>query len=147
MEHTIENKAKFFALYWGQDVFRIKDGIDNPGKHIISNNYVDHLVLKNLSDITDKDAIEVFKIIGGEKINPDNYEENSKGFFNQNDSDQYIIFEKEGVEFWVDDFQLSKDHNKTLRLFDYLRLKGYALPYNGLSVEDQIEYGWIKLTN
>jgi len=28
---------------------------------------------------------------------------------------------------------------------DYLRSKGYALPYMGLSVEKQVEYGWIKL--
>lgn len=27
----------------------------------------------------------------------------------------------------------------------YLRSKGYALPWMGLSVEQQIEYGWIKL--
>ncbi len=28
---------------------------------------------------------------------------------------------------------------------DYLRSKGYALPYNGLSVEQLIKFGWIKL--
>lgn len=28
---------------------------------------------------------------------------------------------------------------------DYLRSKGYALPWMGLSVEQLIEYGWIKL--
>ena len=33
----------------------------------------------------------------------------------------------------------------SLNLYDYLRSKGYALPYMGLSVEKQIEYGWIKL--
>lgn len=28
---------------------------------------------------------------------------------------------------------------------DFLRSKGYALPWMGLSVETMIEYGWIKL--
>ena len=29
---------------------------------------------------------------------------------------------------------------------DYLRSKGYALPWMGLSVDEMIEVGWIKLT-
>lgn len=28
---------------------------------------------------------------------------------------------------------------------DYLRSKGYVLPYMDLSVEDLIEYNWVKL--
>lgn len=28
---------------------------------------------------------------------------------------------------------------------DYLRSKGYALPWMDLSVEDLVEYGWVKL--
>lgn len=28
---------------------------------------------------------------------------------------------------------------------DCLRSKGYALPYLGVSVEDQIEFGWVRL--
>ena len=28
---------------------------------------------------------------------------------------------------------------------DYLRSRGYAMPFCGLSVEQQIEYGWVKL--
>lgn len=29
--------------------------------------------------------------------------------------------------------------------YDYLRSRGYALPFMGISVEQQIEAGWIKL--
>jgi hypothetical protein len=29
--------------------------------------------------------------------------------------------------------------------YDYLRSKGYALAFHDLSVEDLINYGWIKL--
>jgi hypothetical protein len=30
-------------------------------------------------------------------------------------------------------------------LHDYLRSKGYALPWMGLSVDELVEYGWVKL--
>ena len=32
-----------------------------------------------------------------------------------------------------------------LHVFDYLRSKGYALPWMDLLVEDLVEYGWVKL--
>lgn len=32
-----------------------------------------------------------------------------------------------------------------IAIVDFLRSKGYALPWNGISVEEQIEFGWIKL--
>ena len=32
-----------------------------------------------------------------------------------------------------------------IQSLDYLRSKGYAVPYMDLSVEDLVEYGWIKL--
>ena len=31
------------------------------------------------------------------------------------------------------------------RKVDYLRSKGYAIPWNGISVEEMIEFGWVKL--
>ena len=34
----------------------------------------------------------------------------------------------------------------SVKIFDYLRSKGYALSYLGLSVEEMVEAGWIKLT-
>lgn len=30
---------------------------------------------------------------------------------------------------------------------DYLRSKSYALPWNGITVEEMIEWGWVKLKN
>ena len=33
----------------------------------------------------------------------------------------------------------------SLKDFDYLRDKGYALPWRGISVKKQIEYGWITI--
>lgn len=39
----------------------------------------------------------------------------------------------------------SENQNAIDTAIDYLRSKGYALPYLGISVEEQIEFGWIKL--
>ena len=32
-----------------------------------------------------------------------------------------------------------------LNVYDFLRSKGYALPWMGLSVEKLVEYGWVVL--
>src|SRR5690606_7111537 len=70
MENTIENKAKFFALYWGQEIMKESDNdlnetvyFANPhaNQSKISNYYLE---LKTLSSISDEDAIEVSTIWG-----------------------------------------------------------------------------------
>lgn len=40
---------------------------------------------------------------------------------------------------------LNNLYSLLIETIDYIRSKGYALPWMGLSVEQQIEYGWIKL--
>ena len=42
-------------------------------------------------------------------------------------------------------FQEFDDLELSIKTGDYFRSKGYALSYMGLSVEDLVEYGWIKL--
>lgn len=39
----------------------------------------------------------------------------------------------------------SLDPLKVIQVIDYLRSKGYVLPWMGLSVEKLVEYGWVKL--
>jgi hypothetical protein len=39
----------------------------------------------------------------------------------------------------------SKAEATKASVVDYLRSKGYALPFLGMSVEEQINLGWIKL--
>jgi len=125
MGNTSENKAKFFAQYWGQNVLHRKDGsyvsvcFLNP----IKDRY---LFLKPLSSITDEDAIEVGRIVF------------------PNLTDTQLILVKDGV---VNIFSSgwNIDGLRMLKIFDYLRWEGYALPWMGLSVGKQIEYGWVKL--
>lgn len=132
MENTKENKEKFFTQYWGQELAFISDE-----EFIVDHNFIyrqqftpdiSYLQLTPLSKITDKDAIKVARIIGfgGESDHAINCGKHvCKHLF---DFESNQIFVKKG-----------------LRLFDYLRSKGYALPYNGLSVEELINRGWIKL--
>ena len=127
MELTLENKAKFMYQYWGQEVFKLQ-GLDK----IYKSPYVevldeDHLLLKQLSSITDEDAIEVSKIV--------------RNFYTKEP-----LFSISEVKLFLSDWMSSVDFIAlALYINDYLRSKGYALPWMGLSVEEMIEAGWIKL--
>jgi hypothetical protein len=113
-----ENKVKFFALYWGQevlfdDLYGNKNLIVNSG---INLNWVNWSIeLKPLSLITDEDA---------EVINLTSEDYNEDGWV-----------DKDGLfYFWA------------FQDIDYLRSKGYALHWMGLSVKEMVDAGWIKLT-
>lgn len=125
MENTLSNKAKFFVLYWGQRILFSKNdpagySIRNKFEHSEDLDTEDFLQLKPLSSITDED----FDFIMNDSImNPD-----------PSDGDPVFTFE-------IGCLKLSD-----LTTTDYLRSKGYALPWMGLSVEKLQEYGWIKIT-
>lgn len=106
-KNTLENKAKFFAQYWGQNV------VGNIGDYFNRT----YLELTPLSQISDEDAIEV-----SERCVPGN--------------DKRIDNIKQHCRIYAMQSSL---------ISDYLRSKGYALPWNGITVEEQIEFGWIKL--
>lgn len=97
------------------------------------------LKLRPLSSITDEEAIEVAKI-------------------------EFAVFQCIGFE-----FKVSRNTKEPIKVWvfrgnevvkiieittgylhleatDYLRSKGFALPYHDLTVEQLIEYGWIKFT-
>lgn len=128
MTNTIENKAKFFANYFGQKVGRYKPEFENHFislKHSVSDD--EYLELTPLSQISDEDALQVSKILDA------NFDENTL-------SDSARIFH----------INRGKGHVLPSRpcrsdVCDYLRSKGYAMPYMGLSVEKLVEYNWIKL--
>lgn len=85
-----------------------------------------YLELTPLSQITDEDAIEVGKL----------YEYAGETRKTQND-----CFKEVGKDYIED----TGADALALRILDYLRSKGYALPWLDTTVEEQIEYGWVKL--
>lgn len=121
LENTLENKAKFFALYWGQNIYNEQGHWNgepvNANSMAILNVQMPFLLLTPLSSITDEDA-------------------------NHLDLNNYSSLNEDGVCLPFTEFRLFNTDE-----VDYLRSKGYALPYMGLSVEKLIEYGWIKLKN
>ena len=132
MENTIQNKAKFFAQYWGQEVGQKEGnvmGIDyeinwDNMRTIIDSEYLD---LTPLSMISDEDAIEVGRLF---------FEAMNANGSCQVEDTLNIIETKEMLDGMLVLFQ---------NISDFLRSKGYALPFMGLSVEQIVEFGWVKL--
>lgn len=174
MENTLENKAKFFALYWGQDVLTY--GVNNIWhKGNVCGRFfnISHLELKPLSSISDEDFLIVaqilltylneplFKLSRGYSegiidipedviclkcsslIEIEGFQKYLPMALIQIDTEENDIitgrFENDGK-------QLLDDHSDNiLHAYDYLRSRGYALPCMGLSVEELVNRGWIKL--
>ena len=150
MENNLINKAKFFSQYFGQIVLIEPDFIPF-GEKLISTQLSgvdldtlsesDYLHLKPLSSITDEDALEVSKILG--LIEP---------YIDSTNSDYMIVkelaFKSLQISYtgYICVRKGSVLYNViTLIAYDYLRSKGYALPFHDLSVEQLVEYGWVKL--
>ncbi|MDE5530446.1 hypothetical protein KRE43_12785 [Elizabethkingia meningoseptica] len=131
MENTLKNKAAFMAQYWGHNLYNnYKGEIYMPYPSTMEevlqdvlvtniNEYINHsyLELKSIEDITDDDAEEL-------------------------EIGDAISFDEYGCWYGKHD-----GHYWSGGEIDYLREKGYAVPYRGLSVQKQIEYGWVKLKN
>lgn len=169
MENTIENKSKFFALYWGQRLwdfeFENSDFVSRDNKVMNIDYYLErkdipscYLQLTPLSQISDEDAIEFLNIAtylkGRYKVGDLKLEEvhdlNSNKRWKKLTTLDHNFKEDKGqffCNFSNHSFSYMNVNDETvLELFDFLRSKGYALPWMGLSVEKMIEYGWIKLT-
>jgi len=126
MENTQDNKEKFFAQYWGQEVLRIKGWgrlllLDSfkflPEEKTIEKS---SLELIPLSKITEEDAVKTSKIYDvGQKL----------------DDDLHALRGK----------RIIKASMYNMPLCDYLRSKSYALPFMGIDVETLISWGWVKL--
>jgi hypothetical protein len=123
-----ENKAKFFALYWGQKIGMFK--LDNHQTFDIklgnglSLEKCYSVRLKPLREISDEDAIEVARI----------------------SKTRHIISVEVGKAIvWSCVKKYIQYPDLMAYVYDYLRSKGYALPWMGLSVEEMVQAGWIKL--
>ena len=171
MENTLENKAKFFAQYWGQEVM-VLDGLPSTVDSWFdgSNVKVFHLLLKPLSSITDEDIIHVAMLAHQRPDLNFKVKRNKDIIYAETEFDKVgiryfisillkygtvcakICFSKTKTEEYkqstVNIGQISISSARPvpyIAIVDYLRDKGYALQFNGLSVECQVEYGWVKL--
>lgn len=150
MKEDQQFKERFFAQYWWQDVgifpnHNYRHRIDSQGIYM-----VDCIELTPLSAITDEHAIEVARIGGYPKQTPKIYDrdfEPPKDLMN----DTTLLRGKKYVSgiMGVMMFGLSErsqpDPTRASVIIDFLRSKGYALPFGGKSVEQLIEMGILKL--
>jgi len=133
MENTERNKKLFFAQYYGQIVLAdLNHGFvaDNEACNWHLNFSDNYLMLAPLSSITEEDAVEFCRLNYG-------YSENH---ILKNDGSISIRSGRFQYTRVNDDF-----YNFNSKSSDYLRSKGYALPFMDLSVEKLIKYGWLKL--
>lgn len=123
MENTLENKAKFFAQYWGQRVVLKNESISSRlyqmDRVVILHCETHTLELKPLSSISDEDASSI------------------RGFINKGDF-LFYLNKSTSITTFIEGNLYFKD-------VDFLRSCGYALPYMGLSVEELVNRGWIKM--
>lgn len=162
-------KQQFFALYWGQRVLIRdfgttirKDEIGNEDK--IRGLEKDRwLELKPISSISDEDAIEVAKAAYQSKWNFEVVSRKgsmihieytcNRGIWNHVGIDSMYATictncTIDGKSFETSIGRIQTSSRKPIPyiyILDYLRSKGYALPYLGISVEEQERRGWIKL--
>lgn len=144
-QNTLENKAKFFAQYFGQHVLYFSSDflrkIDNLTLDSVEND--DYLELKPLSQITDEDVIQGIMIT---------YNKTYEDLGEILEVKHYNTFSSITTIGIGCNFKTSRSihhWNGTRKIgsveADYFRSKGYALPYMDLSVKDLVEYGWVKL--
>lgn len=146
MENTLEDKARFFALYWGQKVFKETGHPKSPLCNVCPT-FMDecekwHLELKPLSSITDEDALPLAQAFAPMEIIKEAKIDRSRH--------HYTLIRVSRGNWPTSKYTTKSEYLHHIPAYsgcsDYLRSKGYALPFLGLSVEKQIEYNWIKLT-
>lgn len=111
-------KNLFFALYWDQE-YKFNSGgtfIINSRAFPVSTKGDEFLELKSLDKITDDEAKQMTRGTGKNYTSAQEFLEDNKVF---------------GF--------LSQNE------VDYLRFRGYAVPFMNYSVSDLIEMGWIKI--
>jgi len=139
MEDNLENKAKFFAQYWGQKVKSSYLPEQDQPCTIDANTFkIFHLVingvlkLKSLSDISDEDAeqlsVRLGRVVSLQKV----IQENSKDLV------------KEVVSNYS---QVNMLWSLPSQFTDKARELGYLIDFNGLSTEELISRGWAVVTS
>lgn len=150
-EINLDNKERFFALYWSQDVLCSEmygDGGTIYSVTMKTDSVKDKwLLLKPLSKISDEDAVEVAKIVFP-RINDWKFADRQQGdvwIDDNEDQDLGIVFTEGLFEINGYEFNIADEFERIIKATDYLRSSSYALPWMGISVEEQMQHGWIKL--
>jgi len=132
-ENTAANKARFFSLYYGQEVFRwsgtnlLSERLDGDYIDSISEGKYKHscLSIRSIDSLTDEEIKPIANYYGWTSDNTQ--------------------FNERLLQFKID-LPCICDKNYAHRhmpfVYDYLRSIGILIPYMDLSVETIKEWGW-----
>ena len=161
MKNTIENKARFFGNYLGATICYpeidnkiTKAKLTSVGFEEIQTTYFRKR--KSANNTHCVGDILAWKSNGNHKCNALNAYLELTPLSAITDEHAKWIIEKENFIGLFEDVVLSEDFLNYLigikngkcnkyEVIDYIRKKGYALPFEDISVDEQIEFGWIKL--
>lgn len=140
-EITQQDRERIFALYWDQKVvkgtlnalFNTSYALGSPFMKHLAGNYI--LEVTPLQDITDEHAIECAK------LNP-SFHQTGEYTVYRNPLLQPVVSSGEGYKY--EKVIIEKDQLNPAQV-DYLRSKGYALPYLNYTVDQLIKEGVFKL--
>lgn len=141
-------RSRFFAQYWGTKTLYVGGvGLVEIGKGGWNLKHPDFfLQLKSLSSYTKEDSIEVERIWRTSDTRVEEYFKNS--YPNTVHDDRELIG-RSLIKYWLEEnklnFQNRIDYRTIQHITDFLRSKGYALPFMDYSVKDLISFGWIRL--
>lgn len=123
-EEELNIKMKFYAQYFGQTVVRSDFDKETKYLRLVNPNCFafphviinSHLELKSSDKITNEDSISISKIMN---------------------SDHLITNPLEYCSF---------TNRSSIKVIDFLRSKGYAVPFMEYSIDDLIKMNFIKIT-
>lgn len=136
VEINLKNKSRLFGKYCDQELIIIAD----------DGRFEDCFINLNLiSSITDEDTIEVAKLMGLTEGDFEITHRTTDIHINSYSQEFTLLFENCSIYFNDFDTYSANTGIDYLSAYDFLRSKGYALPWMGLSVEEMVQAGWIKL--
>lgn len=151
-ENTLENRERFFAQYFDQEIMEnhLFKELGNKRKvtPFLKGREDCHINLRSLSLISEKDAKAISPLKSIQSDIEDKYIiENVSYLKNMRNITIYFKYKDnetpdDNEGFGHSSFTVSLNHQF---ITDYLRSKGYALAWMDLSVNNLLEYGWIKL--
>ena len=143
-----KQKEKFFAQYWGQEVLRCYSafgGLTSYSLEVSADELSQmhfheesYLELTPLSQISDVDGKMCVQVRSSTHIDVEITSRSNDGF---GFTSRYNTSNRRRLH----GYSLGFGEKMTIEQIDYLRSKGYTLPWNGITVEEQIKLGWIKL--
>ena len=138
MLNTTENKLKFFAQYFGQRVLKNKNLNEPFNKNVVYdmlfdsyvNKHIDffYLELRSIDSITDDECVEYFNLL----------------YDNSRRNQEKIIAIKSDIKRGKM-FRQLLHFEKSIIALDFLRSKGFLVPFMNLKTDQILEFGWAKI--